>query len=91
MSKIELNNGLNQGQTNTMGNPYNGTYTSSSSTPMFLSEGVVNGGYIDYNKPWYEKKRFIDKYLGLRLICNNQAKNLVSLHVASAASRVSRR
>lgn len=76
---------------NVQGLPYLGTYTTPAGIPMFLSEGVVNFNYIDYGKPWYEKRKFIDKFLGVRLISNNSLKNLLSLYIVSAASRISPR
>jgi len=37
---------------------------------MFLSEGEINNNYIDNNKNWYNKRKFVDKWIGLRLIYN---------------------
>ena len=91
LSRIEFNTGLVAGNIDVQGNPYNGTYTTTSSSGMFLSEGVINFGYIDGNKPWYEQRKFIDKFLGVRLISTNELKNLLSLYVVSAASRISPR
>jgi len=58
---------------------------------MFSSEGVINFNYIDGNKPWYEQRKFIDKFLGVRLISNNSLKNLLSLYIVSSPSRISPR
>jgi hypothetical protein len=90
MSSVFYTSGLVNGQVDVQGNPYNGSYTPVSA-PMFSAEGVVNPGYINSSKPWYEQKKFVDKYLGLRLICNNGSKNLVSLYTVSAAYRISPR
>lgn len=97
LSSIEFNTSLQQVDgnglpyTDVQGNPYLGSYTTSSSSPMFTSEGVINGGYINSNKPWYEQRKFIDKFLGVRLISNNSLKNLLSLYIVSAPSRISPR
>jgi hypothetical protein len=90
LSTVFYTQGLVNGQLDVQGNPYNGSYAPGGS-PMFSSEGVINPGYIDSAKPWYERKKFVDKYLGLRLICNNGSKNLVSLYTVSAAYRISPR
>ena len=58
---------------------------------MFLEEGVVNTNYINNNKQWYEQKRFVDHYLGVRLICDNSAKNLIHLYAAGTKHRNSYR
>ena len=58
---------------------------------MFLEEGVVNTAYLDNNKQWYNQKRFVDHYLGVRLICDNSAKNLVHLYAAGTKHRNSYR
>ena len=80
---------LVQGQTNVQDNDYLGTFTNLETVSMFLSEGVVNQAYIDSNKPWYERKRFVDKFFGVRLIANNQSKTLINLYSASVAYRQS--
>lgn len=56
---------------------------------MFTDEGVVNSQYIDSNKQWYDQRRFVDHYLGVRLICNNSTKNLVYLFAAGTKHRKS--
>ena len=97
LSTIEFNTTLPQTNSdglpyiNVQGLPYAGSYTTSSGIPMFTSEGVVNYNYIDGNKPWYEQRKFIDKFLGVRLISNNILKNLLSLYIVSAPSRISPR
>jgi hypothetical protein len=91
LSSISFNTSLAAGQINVQGSPYSGTYTTSPSTPMFNSEGVINTGYIDNNKPWYEQRKFIDKFLGVRLISNNTLKNLLSLYIVISPSRISPR
>ena len=56
---------------------------------MFTDEGIVNTSYIDPNKQWYDQRRFVDHYLGIRLICNNSEKNLVHLFAAGTKHRKS--
>jgi len=69
-------------------------FTTSVSAPtqtlsMFTEEGVVNANYIDINKQWYEQRKFVDHYLGVRLICNNSTKNLIHLYAAGTKFRKS--
>ena len=91
LSAISFNTNMAQGQINIHGDLYTGTYTTSNTETMFLSEGVINPNYLDLNKPWYEQRKFVDKFLGIRLISNNQAKNLINLYTAKAAYRTSNR
>ena len=91
LSAINFNTNLVQGQINVHGDLYNGTYTTSDTETMFLTEGVINPNYIDTNKAWYGQRKFVDKFLGIRLISNNQAKNLINLYTAKAAYRTSNR
>ena len=58
---------------------------------MFLEEGVPNINYINVNKPWYEHKRFVDHFVGVRLICSNIDKRLINLYGAGAKYRKSYR
>jgi hypothetical protein len=82
---------LAAGQVNVHGDFYTGTTAPSSVEGMFLQEGIINPNFIDSTKPWYERKKFEDKFLGLRLISNNVSRNLVSLYSVQAASRISPR
>jgi hypothetical protein len=91
LSKIVSNSGLAVGQINVQGTPYTSTSAPTSTEPMFLSEGIINSNYIDSNKPWYEQRKFVDKFLGIRLIANNLSKNLINLYTVTAALRVSPR
>lgn len=91
LSAISFNTNLVRGQINIHGDLYNGTYTTSNTETMFLSEGVINTNYLDFNKAWYDQRKFVDKFLGIRLISNNQAKNLINLYTAKAAYRTSNR
>lgn len=91
MSRVDFSTSLDSGQININGDDYNGTYIPTSSYSMFTSEGVINSNYINSAKPWYEQKKFTDKFLGVRLISNNKAKNLINLYTAKAAYRLSYR
>ena len=57
---------------------------------IFAVDGMyeeLNPDYIDYNKPWHQQKKFIDTYIGIRLINSNARKNLVNLYSTSVAMR----
>jgi hypothetical protein len=58
---------------------------------MFLEEGVVNNNYINNNKSWFEQRRFVDHYLGVRLISDNSTNNLIYLYAAGTKHRQSHR
>lgn len=94
LSKINFNTTLVStptNQINVQNDAYIGTYApggiTSPMTPMFTSEGIVNTAYLDLAKPWHEQRKFVDKFLGVRLISNNQAKNLINLYTAKASYR----
>lgn len=89
MSSTTLNTGLVVNQLNTQNNLYTGTVTTLSDIAMFNSEGVINPNYIDSNKPWYEQKKFVDRFFGVRLIARNLSKTLINLYTVSAAIRKS--
>jgi hypothetical protein len=91
LSAIAYNTGLASGQIDVQGNVYNGTFTSTSTAPMFNSEGNINPNYINSTKPWYEQRKFVDKFLGIRLISNNLNKTLINLYSVSVSARVSSR
>ena len=42
---------------------------------MFLEEGEINFNYISSTKEWYDKRKFVDKWVGLRLIYNPSITN----------------
>lgn len=91
ISRSNFNTSQVVGQVNVQGNDYEGTYTYPTNTSMFLSEGVINIAYIDNNKNWYEKKKFVDKFIGVRLIANNQSKSLINLYSVTINYRASNR
>ena len=72
------------GQTNT------GTVTSSFINNMFIYDGMnktVNPLYLDLAKTWDLQKKFIDKWLGIRLIYDNITNNLLNLYSTNVAVR----
>ncbi len=77
-------------------NQYNisGAFNSNVQTPekqlMFTDEGVINTNILDTTKPWYEQKKFVSKYFGVRLIGQGN-NNLVNLYSANATLRKSSR
>ena len=57
---------------------------------MFTVQGMyedINSFYIHYSKPWHQQKKFIDTYIGIRLINDNSRKILVNLYSTSVAMR----
>lgn len=66
-----------------------GTTTSLETISMFTEEGKPNSNYINLNKSWYDQKRFVDHFLGVRLISNNSTKNLIYLYSAGTKFRQS--
>lgn len=66
-----------------------GSTTNPTNTSMFTEEGIINVNYIDNNKPWYNQKKFVDHYLGVRLISNNNEGNLIYLYAAGSKFRQS--
>lgn len=60
-------------------------------TPMFEEEGVINTAYLNTNKSWFDQKRFVDNYLGVRLISDNSNNNLIYLYSAGTKHRASYR
>lgn len=66
-----------------------GTTTSLTNVPMFTEEGVINAAYIDPNKNWYNQKKFVDHFLGVRLISDNLTGNLIHLYSAGTKFRQS--
>ena len=93
VSKINFNTTLVSApnQINVQNDTYTGTYAPGGSVPMFTSEGVINTTYLDLAKPWHQQRKFVDKFLGVRLISNNQAKNLINLYTAKASYRTTSR
>ena len=76
--------------TNVVGMQNVGTLTTSSTNNMFIYTGVIkypNPLYIDGTKNWTLQKKFIDKWLGIRLIYDNITNNLLNLYSTTVESR----
>jgi len=70
---------------------YSSSTIPSGGSPMFLSEGNYNSGYLNLDKPWSEQKKFVDKFLAVRLYATNESKTLINLYTAESAYRISNR
>jgi hypothetical protein len=77
------------GVPNVQGDFTTGVTNNLNNISMFVTEGVVNPNYINENKSWFEQRRFIDHYLGVRLINDNSNNNLVYLYAAGTKHRQS--
>ena len=76
--------------TNIIGGVNTGTITSSSTVPMFTVAGmseIPTPAYIDFNKDWTTQKKFIDKWIGIRLIYDNKQNNLLNLYSTNVNAR----
>ena len=76
--------------TNLLGGTNTGTITTSSTENMFTVDGMnetVNTSYIDLNKTWDKQRKFTDKWVGIRLICDNKQNNLLNLYSTSVGAR----
>ena len=74
------------------------TWISTSVAPMNRGPIVVEGMaitpnqfFIDPNKEWNQRKKFIDKYLNIHLICSNSENLLVTLYSMGTTKRISYR
>lgn len=52
---------------------------------------VINNNKIDYNKPWFNRARFRDKFLKVRFIENNLQNNKLMINFVSSVYRTSQR
>ena len=76
--------------TNIIGGTNIGTVTTSSIQPMFTINGmseILNNGYLDLGKSWNQKRKFIDKWVGIRLIYDNISNNLLNLYSTNVEVR----
>ena len=67
-----------------------GTITTSSIQSMFTVSGMnknINAAYIDLTKNWDQQRKFIDKWIGIRLIYNNISNNLLNLYSTNIGVR----
>ena len=78
------------GNTNIIGGSNAGTITSSSTQNMFIYNGMlksVNPLYLDLAKTWNVQRKFMDKWVGIRLIYDNISNNLLNLYATDVAVR----
>ena len=76
--------------TNILGGTNTGTVTTSSTNTMFDVAGMVetpNPLYLNMAKTWDKQRKFTDKWLGIRLICDNKQNNLLNLYSTSVGAR----
>ena len=76
--------------TNVIGGANTGTVTTSSINNMFLVDGmheIVNASFIDLAKNWDKKRKFMDKWVGIRLIYDNVTNNLLNLYSTNVGAR----
>lgn len=85
------NDYINTGAVNVVGQLTQSISTTSETEPMFTSEGVVNTDYVDVDKVWHSRRRFVDHYLGVRLSNDNSSTNLLYLYAAGTKHRQSHR
>jgi hypothetical protein len=74
---------------NVVGDTNVGTETSTSKL-MFLADGmeeIPNSLYLDADKIWNKQKKFVDKWIGIRLICDNTQNNSLNLYTSSREVR----
>ena len=77
-------------QVNLLGGINTGTVTTSFIEDMFTVDGmseIINPNYIDITKNWNEQSKFIDKWVGIRLIYDNVSNNLLNLYSTEVAVR----
>ena len=85
------NDYINTGAVNVVGQLTDSISTTSETQPMFTSEGVVNTAYVDVDKVWHNRRRFVDHYMGVRLSNDNSSTNLLYLYAAGTKFRASNR
>ena len=76
---------------NVIGGLNTGTITTSSINPMFIYTGIIkypNPAYLNLAKNWTDQKKFIDKWIGIRLIYDNISNNLLNLYSTTVESRI---
>jgi len=76
---------------NLIGGLNTGTITTSAINPMFIYTGIIkypNPAYLNLAKNWTDQKKFIDKWIGIRLIYDNISNNLLNLYSTTVESRI---
>tara|TARA_R100001440_G_scaffold45695_1_gene65317 strand:- start:637 stop:5268 length:4632 start_codon:yes stop_codon:yes gene_type:complete len=76
--------------------PSAGTVVSSQTLDMFLYDGMnitQNTNFLDTTKTFDKRKKFVDKYLGIRLLDRSSSgnRNFISLYLADTSKRKSYR
>lgn len=51
----------------------------------------INDNFIDNTKQWFNRRKFVDKWAGIRLFASNSNNNLVSLYTLNAHKKISYR
>ena len=81
-------------ETNILGGVSQGTTTTLHNTKMFTLDNtanyyaeIVNNSYINPAKAWNLQKKFVDKWVGIRLICSNSDNKMLNLYATNVASR----
>ena len=62
--------------------------------PQFIHSGMdinQNVAYLNIAKPFHQRKKFIDKYLGVRLTDKNSDRKIISLYLTDTSKRKSYR
>ena len=75
---------------NVIGGVNVGTLTTSTINNMFIYNGMykdVNPLYLDLTKSWDQKRKFIDKWVGIRLIYDNITNNFLNLYSTDVVVR----
>jgi len=57
---------------------------------MFTTDGMsetINTSFINTSKSWDKKRKFIDKWVGIRLIYSNSTRNLIYLYATDVAAK----
>ena len=80
--------------TNVIGGINTGTLTTLHGEKMFTINNLdpyysetINNSYIDTAKLWNERRKFTDKWIGIRLIYNNIENNLLNLYSTEVGAR----
>ena len=58
--------------------------------PMFNIDGMsetINNNFIDTTKSWHKQRKFIDKWVGIRMIASNSSRNLINLYATDVAAK----
>ena len=57
---------------------------------MFTIDGMsetINTNFINDSKSWEKRRKFVDKWAGIRLIYSNSTKNLIYLYATDVAAK----